>query len=83
MATADDTKRAGAIRRFASRMRFPQLFVLTFVLFVVDVIVPDALPFADEIILGLMSAMFALWRDGRKVVNAPEAAAEQPTPSDH
>ncbi|MFW6199727.1 MAG: DUF6116 family protein [Gemmatimonadota bacterium] len=41
--------------RFLSRLRFPQLFVLTVVVFLVDLAVPDAIPFVDEILLGLGS----------------------------
>ena len=37
--------------RFASGLRFPQLFALIASLFVVDLIVPDMIPFADEILL--------------------------------
>ena len=47
------------LRVFTSRLRFPRLFALTAVLFVVDMIIPDLIPFADEILLGLVSAMLA------------------------
>lgn len=39
--------------RRAKRLRFPVLFALTTILFVVDLFVPDALPFVDELLLGL------------------------------
>lgn len=41
--------------RFLSRLRFPQLFVLTVVVFLVDLAVPDVIPFVDEILLALGS----------------------------
>ena len=44
---------------FASGLQFPRLFALTAALFVVDLIIPDLIPFADEILLGLVSAMLA------------------------
>ena len=47
------------LRAFAARLKFPRLFALTAVLFVVDLIIPDLIPFADEILLGLVSAMLA------------------------
>ncbi|MGD2082930.1 MAG: hypothetical protein PVF91_08195 [Chromatiales bacterium] len=48
--------------RYASRLRFPQLFLLTAGLFLLDLVVPDVVPFADEILLGLLSLMLATWR---------------------
>ena len=43
------------IGRFLSRLRFPQLFVLTAVVFLVDLAVPDVIPFVDELLLALGS----------------------------
>ena len=39
--------------RFAERLRFPHLFLLTAGLFLLDLLIPDVIPFADEILLGL------------------------------
>jgi hypothetical protein len=47
----------GLFQRFFGRLRFPQLFVLAAVLFVADLAVPDLIPFADEILLGLLTTM--------------------------
>ena len=47
----------GLLYRFLSRLRFPTLFVVTTVVLLVDLIVPDALPFADEILLTLVSLL--------------------------
>jgi hypothetical protein len=41
------------IARFAAGLRFPTLFALVAALFVLDLIVPDLIPFADEILLAL------------------------------
>jgi len=49
----------------AARLRFPWLFALTATLFVIDLLVPDLLPFADEILLGLLTILFASWRRRR------------------
>lgn len=46
----------------ASRLRFPTLLGLTALLFVVDLIVPDAIPLVDEILLGLATAVLASLR---------------------
>lgn len=42
---------------FASRLRFPQLFLLTAAVFFLDLIIPDVIPFADEVLLGLLTTM--------------------------
>ena len=65
-----------ALLRFAGRLRFPTLFFVTAALFVFDVIVPDALPFADEILLGLGALLLARWR--RPEAEEQEAAHGDP-----
>jgi hypothetical protein len=45
--------------RFAAGLRFPRLLALTAALFVLDLIIPDVIPFVDEILLGLMSLLLA------------------------
>ena len=45
-----------------ARLRFPTLFVMTGALFLLDLLVPDLLPFADEILLGLGTALLATLR---------------------
>ncbi len=45
------------VTRFASRLRFPQLFLLAAGLFLLDLIVPDLIPFVDEILLGLVTLL--------------------------
>ncbi len=64
--------------RFASGLRFPQLFVLVAGLFAVDLIVPDMIPFADEILLALGTLLLGTWKKrsdsgpGEKPSGAPE-----------
>ena len=38
---------------FLAQLRFPYLFLLTAAVFFLDVLVPDLVPFADEVLLGL------------------------------
>ena len=52
----------GMLAGFLSRLRFPQLFAFAAALFVLDLFIPDLIPFVDEIFLGLMSAMLAAWK---------------------
>ncbi len=44
---------------FASRLRFPRLVALTAGLFLIDLIVPDMIPFVDEILLALLAALLS------------------------
>ena len=47
------------VSRFAAKLRYPQLFMLTAALFLLDVVIPDVIPFADEILLGLGTLLLA------------------------
>jgi hypothetical protein len=49
-----------------ARLRFPVLFVVSAGLFLLDLAIPDLIPFADEVLLGLATALLASWRK-RKV----------------
>ena len=53
---------SGVIGAFLGRLRFPQLFAVAAGLFVLDLFIPDLIPFLDEIFLGLLSAMLAAWK---------------------
>ena len=48
--------------RFFSRLSYPRLFALTAGLFVLDVVIPDFIPFVDEILLGLSTLLLANWK---------------------
>lgn len=47
---------------YAARLRFPWLFALTAVLFVVNLLVPDPVPLLDELLLALLALLFGAWR---------------------
>lgn len=55
----------GLLIAFASRLRFPWLFALTAGLFLLDLVVPDAIPFVDELLLGLGTLLLGSWRKRR------------------
>lgn len=57
---------------FARRLRFPWLFAITATLLVIDLLVPDPLPLIDEIAFGLLTVLFAQWRQ-RKPPPKPDA----------
>jgi hypothetical protein len=47
---------------YASRLRFPKLLALAAAVFVADLIFPDVIPFADEILLGLITLLLVMLR---------------------
>jgi hypothetical protein len=63
-----------ALLKYADRLKFRQLFLLTAALFVIDLLIPDVIPFVDEFLLGLLTLLFGSWR---------KAKAELPTTNEH
>jgi len=57
----------GIFEGFVSRLRFPYLFWLTLVLFVLDLLIPDLLPFADEVLLALATLLLGSWKKRKQV----------------
>ena len=53
------------VTRFAAGLRFPTLFKLVAALFVVDLFVPDVIPFMDEILLALGTLLLGSLRRRR------------------
>lgn len=50
---------------WAEGLRFPRLFMITAALFAADLLIPDVIPFVDEILLGLATLLVGNLR-GRK-----------------
>ena len=65
------------VLRFAERLRFPQLFLLALTLFVLDLLLPDMIPFVDEILLALATLILSALRRGGSV---PAAAGPTRSP---
>jgi len=49
----------------ANQLRFRNLFFMVISLFFVDLLIPDFIPFIDEIILGLIAIILANWKKER------------------
>lgn len=49
----------GFILRYAQRLKFPQLFLIMLCLFVLDFLIPDPIPFLDEIFFGVATLLLA------------------------
>lgn len=43
--------------KWAGSLRFKQLFLLTLLLFIADLMIPDFIPLIDELLLGLMTLL--------------------------
>ncbi|MEM9388438.1 MAG: DUF6116 family protein [Pseudomonadota bacterium] len=63
---------------YASRLKFPKLLAVTAALFIIDVLIPDVVPFADELLLGLITAVLASLRD--RAQNKDAEQDESPSP---
>lgn len=58
--------------RYGSRLRHPHLFLIAGVLFALDFVVPDGIPFLDELLLGLATLFFASWRKRPEIDGADD-----------
>jgi len=65
------------VTRFASGLRFPVLFALVGGLFLVDVLVPDLVPFFDEVMLALGTLLLGSLRKRRGGEVTPAAPEDQ------
>ena len=51
---------------WAEGLRFPKLAMITTALFVADLLIPDFIPFIDEILLGLGTLLLTNLRRGKR-----------------
>jgi hypothetical protein len=58
------------VTRFAAGLRFPTLFALAAGLFLVDLVVPDLIPFVDEALLALLTVLIGSLRRRRPPVES-------------
>lgn len=71
----------GLLERIADRIDTRHLALVVGVLFAVDFVVPDPLPFIDEIILGSLTILLARWQSRPKVQEpAEDPAYSKPPP---
>ena len=66
---------SSAVLEFARGLRLPTLFLITAGVLVVDVLLPDPIPFVDEVLLGLVTLMLASWKRRRVLRDAQAAPA--------
>ncbi len=71
------------IAQYAARLRFPQLFAFTGTLFLLDMLIPDLIPFMDEMMLGLLTLLLGMWRkDSPPADQLPKPPVKDITPED-
>jgi hypothetical protein len=68
----------GLVTRFAAGLRFPTLFGLVAGLFLLDLAIPDLIPFADEILLGLGTLLLGSLRRRRRGAAQPSPPVPRP-----
>lgn len=47
---------------YAGQLRFKNLFLLLIGLFLLDLVIPDIIPFADEILLAILALLISRWK---------------------
>jgi len=67
------------VMRFAAGLRYPTLFKLVAALFVVDLLVPDLIPFADEVLLALGTVLLGALRRRRQLSAVSRVATDAPS----
>lgn len=65
MMTAMPNPLLAPVLGFLGRLSYPRLFVITAALFLIDLVVPDFIPLADELLLGLGSLLLANFKKRR------------------
>ncbi|MEM7351949.1 MAG: DUF6116 family protein [Acidobacteriota bacterium] len=66
----------GTLRRLGQRLKSSQLLMLVSSLFVLDLLIPDPIPFVDEIILGILAILVGRWQERR--ATPPESSKPPP-----
>mgnify|MGYP006176854353 FL=1 len=61
----------GPVLGFAARLRFPTLFKVTVGLMLVSWLLPDPIPFIDEIVTALATLVLANWKRGEPPPREP------------
>ena len=70
----------GPLLTYLATLRFPVLFGITAFVFIADVLLPDLIPFADEILLGLGTALLGSWKRKPPATSRDGASPRKDTP---
>jgi hypothetical protein len=66
----------GPLMRWLGRLSYPRLFLVAAGLFAADLVVPDLIPFVDEILLGLGTLLLANWKNRKGTAAADPIDAD-------
>ena len=77
MSTESKSLLTQLVDRIAGRLKFPQLFAFTATLFLLDLVIPDLIPFVDEILLGLATLLLGSMKS-RPPEGEPVGPVEKP-----
>ncbi len=61
----------GPVMRWLGRLSYPRLFMVAAALFVGDLLVPDFIPFVDELLLGLGTLLLANFKNRKGAPDGP------------
>jgi len=61
----------GPVMRWLGRLSYPRLFMVAAALFVGDLLIPDFIPFVDELLLGLGTLLLANFKNRKGAADAP------------
>lgn len=64
--------------RYGRQLRFPHLLLITGLLLIVDLVLPDGLPLIDELVLTLLTLLFASWKNGDRIDPPSESSSDTP-----
>jgi Family of unknown function (DUF6116) len=62
------------VTRLTAGMRFPTLFLIVGGLFLVNLVVPDLIPFYDEILMAMLAVLIASIRKPGRTLDPADAA---------
>jgi hypothetical protein len=68
------------LTRWISKLRFPQLFTFAAALFFIDFLVPDMIPFLDEILLAAATVLLGNLKDKSVAEDVEKPAEKDITP---
>lgn len=69
----------GMLIAYLATLRFPVLFGITALVFLADMLLPDLIPFADEILLGLGTALLGYWKRKAPATDCADASPHKGT----
>ena len=58
------------ILAYRAQLRFRNLFLVMAAIFAVDLLIPDFIPFVDELLFGSLTLLFAAWKRDKQATSA-------------